>query len=134
MAVFIGDAKNTSAIRTALKINWAVQEIVIPAMKAQYPRKSYEPEHVVGIDTSTLRVARTGVRGANDLVWVGRAANHAAKLAANPQRYRTYISEDVYKPLAKEAKYSGDKNMWTPLKWTAFDGRTIYGSTYRWKV
>ena len=36
----------------------------------------------VGIDTSELFVARTGIRRANDLVWVGRAANHAAKLSA----------------------------------------------------
>jgi len=132
MAVFIGNMKNTTAVKTALKIHHVVRNIVTPAIKAQYPKVAYEPKHVVGIDTSTLHVARTGVRGANDLVWVGRAANHAAKLAANSETYRTYISEDVYKVLADEAKYSKGTDMWTPMKWTAFDGRTIYGSAYWW--
>src|SRR5207248_4620847 len=36
MAVFIGTSKNTSAARSALKINWAVKNIVNPALKDQY--------------------------------------------------------------------------------------------------
>jgi class 3 adenylate cyclase len=134
MAVFIGDLKNTNAAKTALKINYAVRDVVIPAMKSQYADLTYIPKHVVGIDTSALHVARTGVRGANDLVWVGRAANHAAKLASNAESYPTYISRDVYDRLADEAKFSNGKDMWTALRWTAFDNRTIYGSTYWWKV
>ena len=63
MAVFIGDSKNTVAARTALKINFAVQEIVNPAILSQYPNAGYSVKHVVGIDTSHLFVARTGIRG-----------------------------------------------------------------------
>ena len=74
MAVFIGNSKNTSAARAALKINWAAKNIVQPALKAQYQHETYQLKHVVGIDTSKLFAAKTGVRGANDLVWVGRAA------------------------------------------------------------
>jgi class 3 adenylate cyclase len=84
MAVYIGGSKNTSAVRTSFKINWAVQNVIRPAMSAQYPNSKYVLKHVVGIDTSPLFVAKTGARGANDLVWVGRAANHAAKMAALP--------------------------------------------------
>ncbi len=75
MAVFIGNAKNSSAARAALKINFARLHIIHPALKAQYPKTTYELKYVVGVDTSQLFVARTGIRGANDLVWVGRAAN-----------------------------------------------------------
>jgi len=71
MAVYIGDFKNTSAVRSALKINYAVTQIINLSKLSIYPPIN----HVVGIDTSDLFVARTGVRGANDLVWVGRAAN-----------------------------------------------------------
>ena len=81
MAVYIGDRKNTDAARTALKINYAVREIINPAIRDQYPNDRYAVSHVVGIDTSKLFVARIGVRGDNDLVWVGRAANYAAKLS-----------------------------------------------------
>ena len=83
MAVFIGDAKNSSAARAALKVNFAVQKVINPAIQERYPSEGYTIKHVVGIDTSHLFVARTGIRGgANDLVWVGRAANYAAKLSA----------------------------------------------------
>jgi class 3 adenylate cyclase len=136
MALYIGDMKNTRAVKTALKINYAAQKIVMPALKAQYPQTSYQLRHVVGIDTSALHVARTGVRGANDLVWVGRAANHAAKLSANPETYQTYISKNVYDQLHESAKFGGPskENMWTALQWTRFDGRTIYGSTWWWSI
>ncbi len=78
MGVFIGDTKNTSAARCALKINHAVFKILNPAVKLQYPENPYEIKQSVGVDTCELWVSRTGVRGSNDLVWVGRAANYAA--------------------------------------------------------
>jgi class 3 adenylate cyclase len=136
MAVYIGELKNTRAAKTALKINYAAQEIIMPALKQQYPQSSYVLNHVVGIDTSSLHIARTGVRGANDLVWVGRAANHAAKLSANPETYRTYVSKDVYDRIHESAKFVGasKENMWQAIAWRNLDGRTIYGSTWRWRI
>ena|SRR4249920_1219975 len=71
MGVFIGTSQSTSAVKCALKINYAVTSIVNPALKAQYASADYEIKQVVGIDTSPLHVARTGVRGDNDLVWGG---------------------------------------------------------------
>jgi len=134
MAVYVGDPKNTPAVRTALKINYALQEIVAPALKKVYTDSTYVPNHVVGIDTSDLFVARTGVRGANDLVWVGRAANYAAKLASLPEKYRTYITKAVYDGMKDDVKTSEGKAMWTALTWNNFDNSTIYGSTWRWRV
>jgi class 3 adenylate cyclase len=138
MAVYIGNNKNTSAVRSAMKINYAVTEIIRPALKKQYPNDTYVTKHVIGIDTSDLFVARTGVRGANDLVWVGRAANYAAKLSALPESYATYITSDVYDVMHKSVKFSkedgtGD-HMWTKLIWNEFNNSTIYGSTWWWTV
>jgi class 3 adenylate cyclase len=135
MAVYIGDQKNTSAVRSALKIHYAARHIIGPAQSAQYGSTDYELKHVVGVDTSDLFVARTGVRGANDLVWVGRAANYAAKLAALPETYRTYITKQVYDLMNKEVKVASDgREIWQPLLWTEFDSRTIYGSTFWWTL
>lgn len=132
MAVFLGGSKNSNAALAGLKINYATTEIVTPAMLAQYPTRSYRPKQTVGIDTSALFVARTGVRGSNDLVWVGRAANYAAKMAALPPKYSTYISEGVYNVLGKSSKYANDgRNMWTSLG-SSDVGVKIYGSTW-WK-
>lgn len=89
-------------------------------------------KHTIGIDTSDLYIARTGVRGANDLVWAGRSANYAAKLSALCGSYSTYITAEVYNNMNDQVKFSENgkgTNMWTALKWNTFDNRTIYGST-----
>ena len=136
MAVFIGDTKNTTAARTALKINYAVQKIVNPLLKKQYPKSTYEVKHVVGIDTSDLFVARIGVRNDNDLVWVGRAANYAAKLSSLNGQYRTYITQAVFDMMHNDAKYNGTPKrlMWNKQVWTAKKNIPIYGSTWWWPL
>ena len=134
MAVFIGKSKNSSAARTALKVNFAVQKIINPAIKGQYPKANYSVKHVVGIDTSKLFVARTGIRGANDLVWVGRAANYAAKLSARSGP-ATQITSDVYNMLHKNSKISqSGKNMWTSTTAAEIGNMRIYTSTWYWGV
>jgi class 3 adenylate cyclase len=80
MAVYLGECKNTNAAKTGLKLNHAVNQILMPALRRKWNATDFSVRHVVGIDTSKMFVARTGVRGRNDLVWVGRAANYAAKL------------------------------------------------------
>ncbi|MDX2074388.1 MAG: adenylate/guanylate cyclase domain-containing protein [Alphaproteobacteria bacterium] len=131
MAVFIGDSKNSAAVRAAMKINWAVLNIINPALANTYGVDKYNVKQVVGIDTSKLLVAKTGIRGANDLVWVGRAANYAAKLSAE-KSYPTFITEAVYNRLSTETKFSNNVNMWNQLRWTTMNNMTIYGSTYWW--
>jgi class 3 adenylate cyclase len=134
MAVYIGNPKNTPAVKTGLKIAYAVQEIITPGIKRQYPHNTYVPRCVVGIDTSTLFVARTGVRDANDLVWVGRAANYAAKLTALPDAYSVYITQEVFDGMKDEVKFSNGTPMWQSVRWNTFDNRTIYRTTYRWRI
>ncbi len=96
MAVYIGEAKNTQAVRSALKINYAVHKIINPLLKNQYPNESYRLKQVVGVDASDIFVTRIGVRNDNDLVWVGHAANYAAKLCGLNGKYATYITGDVF--------------------------------------
>jgi class 3 adenylate cyclase len=130
MAVFIGDYKNSSATRAALKINCARIKIINPAIKTQYADLNYQVNHVVGIDTSPLFIARTGVRGANDLVWVGGAANHAAKLSSLSSKYPTRITSEVYNKLPDKLKFGSDgEKMWEEINWVPMN-RTIYRSTW----
>lgn len=134
MAVFMGSTPNTDAVRAAMKIRWATDEIVRPQLRDMYKHKSdFTIPHVIGVDTSKLFVAKTGVRGANDLVWVGRAANYAAKLSSLPSTY-IYITKDVYDKMTKDTKFSGETNMWTLVKWNTFDNSNIYRSSYRWSI
>lgn len=133
MAVYLGDSKNSNAAATALRINWAVQQVIQPALDVQYPKSGFVLRQKVGVDASSVMVARTGVRGNNDLVWVGTAANIAAKLAARGTTYSSYITETVYSRLAGWAKLStkGDQNRWRDLG-AGPEGVRVYGSTWWW--
>ena len=134
MAVFIGKKRNSAAARVGLKINYAVLKIINPAIESQYPLDQYSVKHQVGIDTSKLFVARTGIRGANDLVWVGRAANYAAKLSARSGP-ATQITSSVYDRLNQKAKVgSNGQDMWVRQTAREIGGSTIYTSTWHWKV
>ena len=134
MAVFIGRKRNSSAVRAALKINFAVKEIINPAIRAHYRASRYSVKQVVGIDTSKLFVARTGVRGANDLVWVGRAANYAAKLSsrAGPP---TQITANVYRQLDDNSRLGDDgEDMWTASTAEEIGDMRIYTSSWWWEI
>lgn len=131
MAVYIGNSKNSNAAATALHINWAVTKLIQPALETQYPKSAFKIKQKVGIDASQLMVARTGIRGHNDLVWVGNAANNAAKLAGRSTNYPSYISHAVFDRLAKWPKCSRDLNkpMWTDLG-VGEEGFRVYGSSW----
>jgi class 3 adenylate cyclase len=135
MGVFIGKTKNTSAAKCALQINYMVGKEINPRIRTAYPDTGFTAKQVVGIDTSRLFVARTGVRGANDLVWVGRAANYAAKLCGmRDQGHTTFITAEVYNKLLDSSKYGGDpkRDMWTKFTWEEF-GIVAYKSSWRWQ-
>ena len=134
MAVFIGDEKDDSAARSALKINYTVKKIINPLLEEYYPDEDYCVKQVVGIDTSDLFIARTGIRGSNDLVWVGRAANYAAKLCSLTSDYPSGLTASVYENMNDSVKYSDGETMWESFTWNSMNGMTIYRSTWRWKV
>lgn len=133
MAVFTGGSKNTSAVRCALKINYAVCEIIQPALKTLYPSKNFTLKHVVGVDTSRLRTARIGVRGDNDLVWIGRAANYAAKLTSLSGK-TTWITKSVYAAMNNKVKYLNGTDMWDCRTWTQMNNLPVYCSNYWWSI
>ncbi len=134
MAIFTGTTKNTCAVRAAMKINHAVEMIIRPAIAQQYANKKFTLKHVIGVDTSQLRAARIGVRGYNDLVWVGRAANHAAKLT-NLSDKPLWITKAVYDAMNKVVKQASDgREMWEKRYWTPMNNMEIYCSTWRYVV
>ena len=134
MAVYIGESKNTCAARSALKINYAVAQIINPILKECYTT-DYLVRQVVGIDTSELFVARTGIRGSNDLVWVGRAANYAAKLSSLSSRYPSRLTEAVHDQLHESVKYANDgRFVWEVDPWNDMNRIRNYGSTWWWEI
>ncbi|SEQ38055.1 Adenylate and Guanylate cyclase catalytic domain-containing protein [Devosia sp. YR412] len=134
MAVFVGGSKNSNAVKAALSINWARLQIIQPALDDQYGAGRYTVHHTVGVDTSKLLVAKAGVRNSNDLVWIGRAANWAAKLTTLDHGTPTRITGEVYDQMSEEARTANGVNMWDQRSWTAMANHRIYGSTWRWSL
>ncbi len=136
MGVFLGDYKNSTAAKCALKINWAFLKIIKPKLEAKYSslaNGSYKLLQCVGIDTSEVLVVRAGIRNNNDLIWVGRAPNVAAKLSGlRESPYHSFITKAVYGKLNKEAKISSTgQDMWEARKWSGVSGvEDVYRSNW----
>jgi class 3 adenylate cyclase len=132
MGVFMGGQMRNDAVDAACHISGIVEDIVQPELDSMYGAGSYTVNQKIGIDRSELLVANTGIRGNNDYVWVGTAANNAAKLAALKRGYTTYITHDVFSVLtpANLKVASTGANLWTDLGTTDL-GYRIYGSFAR---
>ncbi len=139
MGVFIGGNKNTNAAKCALQINWMFQNLLKPKFGARFEKigdGTHPLAHCTGVDTGDTLVVRAGIRNNNDLVWVGRAPNVAAKMCAlRNDPYFSWISGDVYDSLADSAKFSGDpqQNMWQERCWKNGPITRIFRSSWLWK-
>jgi class 3 adenylate cyclase len=131
MAVFTGEMKNTRAVRSAMKIHHAVVNVIQPEIRARSDTHSdFVLKHKIGIDTSQLHAARIGVRGDNDIVWIGRAANHAAKLAAVPVDPSIWITKAVYDVMDSDVKFHNGVDMWQKRAWSQMNDAEVYCTTY----
>jgi class 3 adenylate cyclase len=135
MAIFIGELKESNAAKCALNINWTVKNLINEEIKKIWPSTSYLVKQAVGVDSGKIYCARTGIRKFNDIVWIGKAANYAAKLCSvRVDEHSSWISESVFNKLNQNCKYSSLENklMWASYSWKATGG-TIYGSDWTWK-
>jgi class 3 adenylate cyclase len=142
MGVFIGDYKNTNAARCGLQIHWFFSKVLTAKFREYYTEQvaAFNFDQTVGIDRSSIYVARSGVRDNNDLIWVGRAPNIAAKLSTiRMNKFKTFITPIVYKALDRPSKFQGtpQRDMWTLLNWTDTGNQygipQIYGSEWIWE-
>ncbi|MGN6236141.1 adenylate/guanylate cyclase domain-containing protein [Dyella sp.] len=124
MAIFLGSEKERAAVKAARRIHYALSQVLWPALSADYPGITYRPNHTIGIDASPLLAARIGVRGGgdNDIVWVGHAANHAAKLCADDLPNAIRITHAVFQRLHAGLLIADTRGaIWT------YHGRTASG-------
>ncbi|HID9490282.1 TPA: adenylate/guanylate cyclase domain-containing protein [Stenotrophomonas maltophilia] len=102
MGVFLGVGKEDNAVRASLQLTRAMTTIVNPAFLNEYPLEHANLQFTVGIDSGDVMACKAGVRGTSELVWVGPAANYAAKLNSFPELnhdYPTRITEAVHSQL-----------------------------------
>lgn len=130
MGVFISNNQRNEAVSCGLEINYAVKNLIQPELKKKWTT-DFKVRHVVGIDTSQVRAARSGVRGDNDLVWIGNAPNLAAKLTTLSADTPTWITKRVYDSLNDLQKLGPNKeNIWRSHIWKAHNDDEIYSTTY----
>ena len=134
MGVFIGDSKCSNSAKSGLQMFSAVRKLNA-MLRESYPTCGYTLDYACGIDVSNIFIVRTGVRGANDLAWIGNAANIAAKLSEiRGQTGKTYITERLFDRLNVSSKYSSaDKTrcMWSPIAMNIL-GQQVYQSEWYW--
>ena len=140
LGVFYGDFKNSDAAKCALQIKYVVKEIIKPKFRGKYDsvkNASFNINHGVGVDTGTVLAVRGGVRGSNDLIWIERAPNLAAKLSdLREPPYQSFITANTYNRLNEKSKYDGKdkKNMWQKRTWKFLEEEIIvYRSSWQWK-
>lgn len=106
MAIFMGEGKETKAVRAALAINGAVMTIIRPAIESTWSdgKDFCDISHGVGIDTGEALIVRGGVRDNNDLMSIGIAPNRAAKLSEIRDSYSIAITTDVFNVHSDEVK------------------------------
>ncbi len=129
MAVYTGRRTAERAVRSALKLNYVVQELINPAVQELTSGTRFAMRQSVGVDSSELLVVKTGIRTANDLVWVGRAANYAAKLSSR-RAPATHITPEVYDQLPAELKTDNNRQqVWTAETAAEIGNRRVYSSS-----
>jgi class 3 adenylate cyclase len=128
MAIFTDNLKNTNAVKTDMLIKYLIYKVnsEIP----QYYKTDYKIDFGIGIDTSDIFAVRSGIKGYNDIVWLGRASNHAAKyseIGQNPNNI--IISSFVYNNMNDTVKVSNGNNMWT---YFSSGLEILYQTNYHW--
>ncbi len=134
MGIFIGASKNTSAVKAALNISWAVTKVIQPKLEAKWSNFGWKMDHGIGIDTGESLLVRGGVWGNNDLISIGSAPNIAAKLSEERAHQSIFVTRAIYDCMGDEVKVTGTTNMWANLGSIVFGGKTLthYGSAYNW--
>ena len=133
MAVFTGESKCSDAARTGLQIRFVVERIR-GIFAQQYKMSSEIVDYAVGIAVSKLFAVRVGVKGDNDIAWIGSAANHAAKLSEiRDPRYKTFVSGQVFARLSRNVRLSSPerKLMWSDLS-PRESPKSVFASSWQW--
>ncbi len=147
LVVFAGVGKSNNAVRAAMEMKYFFQQILTPRLN-RYKVNNQQLQNIkfdfgIGLDIGDILVIKAGIGGENnrDLVWVGRATNHAVKLAeqSNGENH-IHISQGVYHELTVDNLRFVNNRTFTILKtpiWTqtlplitAFSLGSVYTTTY----
>lgn len=138
MAIFMGEDKETKAVKAAYAINWAVMMVLRPAIKQNWSdgKDFCDIQHGIGIDTGEALIVRGGVRDNNDLISIGVAPNRAAKLSEIRDSHPITITPEVHEQLSIQVtRWIDGSDFWHRTTMRNDDGvlETLYRSQGWWK-
>ncbi len=119
MGVFVEGSFRDNAAMAAFALRRAVNEVVLPSLRSFWDLEAspWKFNYGVGLDSSSITVVRAGPRGANDLVWLGSAANHAAILSNKRDvGYSTYATPRFVEALTSYTKNNDGSNVWENIR------------------
>jgi adenylate cyclase len=144
LALFIGDQRADHAVKAAMQIKWFVEHILWPKFNGYFAANQAARgarlnfSFGAGVDDGDIYAVRVGIRGTNDVAWVGRCTNTAAKLSNVLHHPRNIaVTRLVYDQLSSARKLSKGINMWSPSeRWGEFGGlrRAYRTTTYWWSI
>lgn len=143
LTLFVGGSRSNNAVKAAMQTKWFIEEVLWPKFDSYFTEKSAERgaplkfSAGMGLDDGNIYAVRIGIRGTNDVAWVGRCTNTAAKLSDVLQRPRNIaVTSAVYQRLDAERKLSEGRNMWSAEQTREFGGvkRAYRTTSFRWSV
>lgn len=142
LALFIGPAQADQAVKAAMQMKWFVRQVLQPQFNGLFTAAAKRGTRLdfstgCGIDSGIVYAVRVGMKGTNDIAWVGRGTNTAAKLSNLLHHPRSIgVTGVVYDQLSEQCLNSNGKAMWSSLIRETFGGaeRHYRTTTYHWSV
>lgn len=141
MGIFVGDGRFDGAVKAAMQIKWACEELIQPKIRNQYKSirdSGWLLKPGCGVASGDSLLVRGGVRRTgSDLVSVGLAPNLAAKLSdVRHEPYHVRVGSATYKKLSSGMQLHNGETMWQGTYDLKLGGRSYpyYRTSFRYKI
>ncbi len=139
MGIFIGEGRQDRAVKAAMNIKWACQELIQPKLTSRYKsikEAGWTLRTGCGVASGEAMIVRGGVRKtSSDLVSVGVIPNLAAKLSdLRGGGYNIRVGAGTYSELSDACLKSKGVNMWEGTYTLELGGKSYnyYRTSYWW--
>jgi adenylate cyclase len=143
LALFRDERRSDNAVKATMQMKWFVRDILHPRFARYFEsnRQTFGTplgfDIGCGLDDGDIYAVKVGIRGTNDVAWVGRCTNTSAKLsnlAASPRNI--LITRGVYQRLSQSRKLSNGRHMWSDEFFRELGGinRAIRSTSYWWSI
>lgn len=144
LAIFVGDLRSSNAVKAAMQVEYFVKMTLRPKFERYFGSnetalgQALDFDVGCGLDDGEIFAVRVGIRGTNDVAWVGRCTNTSSKLASSVSTpHNIAVTAEVYSRITNDRKYapSSGTHMWSEERTKSIGGtdRVVRTSSYGWK-